>query len=388
MMHEPTWDAPPVPLTFSPEMIRDDGKGRNKISGGPGEPQTINLPVPADVMTAATSGKVTTASTMQWTYTPKDGRFTPKNQIVRSIIEATAREGWKRPVYFSVTSGDEYAGLYPFCVQQGMAYRVMPVPGGNGRMDIEATKGALLGALEGDEYTVEPKRAFKFRGLADRSVSLLGQDDHRRPINLFYHQIFLTLAEQMIYFENDPAGAVEVLDKMIALVPPDRAGPPVPYGEVYSFYIRIAELYQDAGAAEKAKTWATQALDELARIGSYPRGGYGGQDIPPAMAQAKGLSISGQHDQALNLLDQMLAQQPNDQNAQLERDAVRIWKALAAGDTTAARLSMQQALESYGSPEDMRSQVLMSRFPDLFGTSAFPADDAVAEVTEAAGAGE
>ena len=48
--------------------------------------------------------------------------------------------------------------------------------------------------------------------------------------------------------------------------------------------------------------------------------------------------------------------------------------------------------EQYGHlkdiPQDMRSQVLMSRFPDLFGTSAFPADDAVAEVTEAAGAGE
>lgn len=366
MKHEPTWDAAPVPLTFTPEMIRDDGRGRNSINGGPGSPELLRLPVPGAVMATATDGAVTSDGVMEWTYTPKDGRFTPKNQIVRSIMEATAKEGWKRPVYFSVTAGDEYAGLYPFLLQQGMAYRVMPVPGGNGRMDVEATKEALMTDMPADEYSTEQKRVFKFRGLNDYSVSLLGQDDHRRPINLFYHQIYLTLAEQMIYLDDDPAGGVAVLDRMIAVIPPDRAGPPVPYGEIYSFYIRIAELYQDGGAPEKAKEWAEKALAEIEEVGSNIRPGYG-QDTPPALAQAKAWSLLGKYDRALEILDAMVARNPNDQNAQVERDAARIAQALASGDSGTARTEMQRALTSYGSPEDLRSQVIMARFPDLFG---------------------
>ena len=134
MKLEPSWNASPVPMTFPLAQLKDQGNGRNGVNHTQGAPSTVKLPVPADVMAWATDGAVTTPFEMEWRYEPTEGgnTFTPKNQIVRSIVEQTAREGWKRPVYFSVTTGNEYVGLMPFLRLEGMALRVMPVNQGGG----------------------------------------------------------------------------------------------------------------------------------------------------------------------------------------------------------------------------------------------------------------
>ena len=384
MKHEPAWDAAPVPLTFPPDMLRDDGTGRNKINGGVGEAEEVRLPVPGAVMSAATDGAVSTDGEMVWTYTPNGDRFTPKNQIVRSIVTQTALEGWERPIYFSVTAGNEYAGLMNYLRQEGMAYRVMPIQQAGLNLNLDIMKKSLLEPIEGDEYHKDQHYGFKFRNLNNPGVWFLGQDDHRRPMNLFYHQLFITLAEQMIYLGDDRAGAVEVLDRMVELVPPGRFGPPVPYGESYSFYTKLAELYRDAGATEQARRWAQAALDDLAEVQASevaPRISQG--DYRPYEVQAKNQAILGDFQSALTLYEQILAQQPNDQNAQVERDALLVAQALSTGDTTTARTRMAEAISSYGSPQDMRSQVLQSRFPEVALTFAAPdnADVATGEGT-------
>ncbi len=366
MKHEPAWDAAPVPLTFTPEMIRDDGTGRNQINGGIGDPEEIRLPVPGSILSEATDGAISTDGEMVWTYTPTGDRFTPKNQIVRSIVTQNALEGWKRSIYFSVTAGNEYAGLMSFLRQEGMAYRVMPIEQAGLNLNLEIMKKSLLEPIEGDEFYTEQHYGFKFRNLNNPNVWFLGQDDHRRPMNLFYHQLFITLAEQMIYLQNDRAGAVEVLDRMVELVPPGRFGPPVPYGESYSFYTKLAELYRDAGAQDKARKWAQEALDRLAEVtesGVAPR--LYQEDYRPFEVQAKNQAILGDYQTALTLYEQILQQTPNDQNAQVERDALLVEQALSTGDSAAARERLMEAITSYGSPEDMRSQVLMARFPDI-----------------------
>lgn len=388
MKFEPTWDAAPVPLTFSAEMIRDNGSGRNQINGGAGDPEVVRLPVPASVMEEATNGEVKSAGEMVWTFTPgQDGRFTPKNQIVRSIMTATALEGWKRPLYFSVTAGNEYAGLMNYLRQEGMAYRVMPVKQAGLNLDIEVMKKSLLEPVEGDEYFTEQNYGFKFRNLNNRDVYFLGQDDHRRPMNLFYHQLYITLAEQLLYLKDDRAGAIEVLDKMVELIPPDRFGPPVPYGESYSFYTKLAELYRDAGATDKARVWAQEALDQVEAVSSTgvsPR--YISQeDYQPNYVYAKARAIMGDYEAALSAYSDILSRAPNDQNAQVDRDAILIEQALSSGDTSAARDRLLEAVTSYGSPEDMRAQVLLSRFPELFASYAAPLATAEEDGTEVEG---
>lgn len=381
MKHEPAWDAAPVPLTFTAEMIRDDGRGRNQINPARGEPTPVSLPVPAEVMAEATGGEVTAAGTMNWTFTPSgDGVFSPKNQIVRSIVEASAREGWKRPIYFSVTAGNEYAGLMNFLRQEGMAYRVMPVEQRGLNLNIDVMKKCLLEPIEGDEFHRDQHYGFKFRNLNNPDVYFLGQDDHRRPINLFYHQLYITLAEQLLYLEQNRKDAERVIDRMIELVPPGRFGPPVPYGESYGFYTKIAELYRDAGATAKAREWATRAREEYEKVmaimgasGVQPRY-ISREDYQPQFVVAKLEAILGNYEAAIGYYDQILAQAPNDQNAQVERDATVVESALAQGDSSAARAALRDALDSYGTMNDLRSQILVSRFPGLMQTS-FQAPD-------------
>ncbi|MGE3800444.1 MAG: DUF2723 domain-containing protein [Candidatus Kapaibacterium sp.] len=384
MKQEPTWDAAPVPMTFTLQQIKDKGDGRNEVNPTRGAPTNITLPVPADVMKWATNGAVTSGGEFNWTYEPGEGGvFSPKNQIVRSIVVQTAKEGWKRPIFFSLTTGNEYAGLYPFLRQEGMALRVMPVEQKESIYNLDVMKKCLMETLPGDEYFTDQHYGFKFRGLNDPNANFLGQEDHRRPINFYYHQLYIRLTEQLLYGENDPAGAVAVLDKMVETIPPNRFGPPIPYlpfMEEYGFLTKIAELYRDAGATEKAREWAQKALDDL--NGILQSGGQARfdprnpQDYTAVQVQAKTTAILGNYSEALSLYERMLQEQPNNQPVQVERDALLIEQALSKKDSAAARKILTDALTSYGSNLDQRARLLLSRFPSLAGNLAAEPDNA------------
>ena len=368
MKKEPSWDAAPVPLDLPDEMIRDNGKGQNQVSYAQGTPQQIVLPVPAALMSWATKGESTSAGTMVWDYTPQDmggGQmyFSPKNQIVRSIVETNAKQGWKRPIFFSLTSGNEYAGLTPYLRQEGMAYRVMPVRQQGIAIDIDMMRKSLLKTLEGDKYFPDQHYGFKFRGLNDPDVRFLGQDDHRRPMNIFYHRLYLAFAEQYLYVEENKKGAIEVLDKMIEVIPPGRFGPPVPYGETYSFLTKIAELYRDAGAVDKAREWAQKARTEMERVVKTAAGPrmISNEDYTPSEVAAKTSAIMGNYAEALKLYDDILAQAPDNMEAQVDRASVQIQQKLAAKDSAGARAVIQEAIKGYGSADDPRSRLLLSR---------------------------
>ena len=373
MKLEPSWNAPPVPMTFHVEQIKDKGNGRNDVNPTRGGPRIVKLPVPADVMAWATNGKVRTAGEMEWKYEPKEGDlFTPKNQIVRSIVEQTAKEGWKRPIYFSLTTGNEWAGLYPFLRQEGMAQRVMPVAQSGSPIDVDIMRKCLIETLPDDEYYTDQHYGFKFRGLNDPGVYFFGQDDHRRPINFYYHQIYIQFAQQLLYLDNDREGAIAVLDKMVETIPPTKFGPPVPYLpylEDYGFLTKIAEIYRDAGATEKAREWAQKALDEadaIVQSGAIPRyDSRNSQDYTVDQVRARTATILGNYREASQIYEQMLARNPNNQSAKVERDGIRIEQALASGDSATAQKLFDEALASYGAAGDQRALLLGRRFPSL-----------------------
>ena len=363
MKKEPVWNAPPVPMTFPDEVIADQGNGQNGLSYARGEARMISLPVPANIMAWATNGADSSDGTMRWEFSPTGNFgdqvvFTPKNQIVQSIMEQVAKEGWKRPIYFSVTAGNEFAGLQPFVRGEGMAYRVMPVQQGGLKLDKDIMWKCLMETLPADESYTDQHYGFKFRGLNDPSAHFLGQDDHRRPVNYFYHSLYIQFAEQLLFMEGDSKAAVEVLNKMVEQVSPEKFGPPAQFGETYGFLIKIAALYRDAGDAEKAKEFADRALKmvtELNSEGFLPRVYQGGpvEDFPTYVVGTAS-AILGDYDAASNAYQELLAtMRPNDPAIQFELQALEIARKLGSGDMSGAQEAYQSMMSNLGPPRSI-----------------------------------
>lgn len=389
MKTEASWDAPPVPMTFPVNMLLDDGSGRNKIGPAQGAATMVTVPVPGRVMSWATNGKNSADGTMQWQFTPTgsyrgEGYFSPKNQIVRSIVEQTAKEGWERPVFFSQTVGNEFAGLEPYLRMEGMAYRVMPVEQTGFQTNDEVLRKCLLETLPDDEWHTEQHYGFKFRGLNNPHGHFLGQEDHRRAINFFYHRIYVQFAQQLLYGADDKKGAIAVLDKMVELIPPDRFGPPpqLQLGETYAFLAKIAMLYRDAGATEQAKAMAQKVLDrvdELTAEGFLPR--VFSPEDQPDFARGVALAILGDYTAAMDALDKSGQQMSNPSSVLFEKEMIRIEQMIAKGDSAGARTALQKLVTDAGLPaSDQRVRSMIIRFPSLsnvFDTAA-PAPSAPA----------
>lgn len=377
MKTEAAWDAPPVPMTFTIDMIRDDGTGRNKIGGARGGPTKVQIPVPGRVMDWATKGANKSDGVMVWDFTPTgnyggESYFSPKNQIVRSILEQSAREGWERPIFFSQTVGNEFAGLEPFLRMEGMAYRVMPVNQRGFQTDTEILRKCLLETLPPDEWHTEQHYGFKFRGLNEPNAHFLGQEDHRRAINFFYHRMYIQFAQQLLYAEGDKQGAIEVLNKMVELIPPDRFGPPpqLGLGETYGFLAKIAAMYRDAGATDKAKEMAQKILDRVNALeedGFLPR--VVSPEDQPDFARGLALGIMGDYGAALDAMDLSAQRLSNPSAAMLEKELIRVEQMAASGDSAGARNALQRLIgDSGASPADQRVQAMVTRFPNLIGS--------------------
>ena len=263
----------------------------------------------------------------------------------------------------------------------------------NPKMDMDIMRKCFIETLPGDEYYTTPHYGFKFRGLNDPDVYLFGQDDHRRPINFFYHQLYIRLAEQYLYQQSDRESAIATLDKMVETVAPTKFGPPVPYIPTYlgffeshGFLTKIAEVYRDAGAIEKAREWATKASDranKLIQSGGQPR--YDPrlvEDYSVDEVRAVTASILGNYQDALQVYQQMLDQNPNNQKAQVRRDGVRIQQALSSGDTATAQTLFEEALTSYGSAGDQRAVFLLRQFSSLLAIGATTDQEPVEAETE------
>jgi hypothetical protein len=112
-------------------MLSDDPKNKAQLNSGEFENflPTKNLALAVDrnaVIQNKTVPKEWESSipdTLAWTYN--------KNYVTRaelSILSILANNNWKRPIYFAATvPNDNYLGLDKYLVQEGFAYRLMPV---------------------------------------------------------------------------------------------------------------------------------------------------------------------------------------------------------------------------------------------------------------------
>lgn len=176
-------------------------------------------------------------SPMIWEYTEEDAF---KGDLAIMDIFATSK--WDRPLYFSTTvPSTQYKGLNKFFVQEGLAYRIVPVktgtpePGEFGMMDQVIMYENLM-------------NKFEWGNAADPSVYL---DENNKRMFSNFRRVFGNLGKRLLE-TGDTIKAMEVVRRGLQIVPPEKM--PNDF-----FSIGFAEVLFRAG--EKAE--GEKLLDEI-----------------------------------------------------------------------------------------------------------------------------
>lgn len=178
-------------------------------------------------------------SPMIWEYT-EDDAF--KGDL--AIMDLLATNNWTRPVYMSTTvPSSQYKGLEKFFVQEGMAYRIVPIR--TGRPD------------QGDFGMIDPEvmydnmmNKFGWGNAADPDVYL---DENNRRMLSNFRRIFGNLGNALLA-AGDTVRAVEAARKGLEIVPASKM--PNDY-----FSMSLAEVLLKAGEKEEAEKVIDEILD-------------------------------------------------------------------------------------------------------------------------------
>jgi hypothetical protein len=167
--------------------------------------------------------------------------FLDKGQMM--LLDLIASNNWERPIYFNYTSESATNfDLSPYLVQEGLAYRLLPVSKPSGLQDMVNTD-VMYGHVLND---------MKFRGLDNPKANL--NEDYRGFVQN-HRSMVTTLAEALI-FENDTTRAKEVLDFGMEKMPAEA----VPY-DVSS--IGFVQGYLDIDETETGRSMAMEIANQF-----------------------------------------------------------------------------------------------------------------------------
>ena len=170
-------------------------------------------------------------SPMIWEYSDEDAF---KGDL--AIMDLLSTNNWERPVYISTTvPSSQYKGLEKYFIQEGMAYRVVPVK-------TDEPEQGEFGMI--DPFVMYDNMMNKFKwGNADDPAVYLDENNRRMFSN--FRRIFGNLGKKLL-IEGDTAKAVDVIHKGLSIVPADKL--PDDY-----FSIGAAEVLMRAGKIEEAE---------------------------------------------------------------------------------------------------------------------------------------
>ena len=169
-------------------------------------------------------------SPMIWEYTDADAF---KGDLV--IMDLLSTNKWERPVYFSTTvPSHQYKGLEKYFVQEGMAYRVVPVR----TDDSEPGEFGII-----DPYVMYDNMMNKFRwgNASDPSVYL---DENNRRMFSNFRRIFGNLGRELLQ-AGDTARALNVAHKALEIVPAGKL--PHDFFSIGAAEILIRSGHEDDG---------------------------------------------------------------------------------------------------------------------------------------------
>ncbi len=167
--------------------------------------------------------------TMEWTI---DGMGVQKNNLM--VLDLLAHNNWKRPIYFSVTTGtDSYLGLENYFQLEGMAYRLVP-------LNCKSVDGQS-GVVNTKEMYNNVMNKFTW-GNMDKPGIYIDETIMRMTMNL--RNNFARLANSLTA-EGKKDSAIKVIDKAFEVMPESN----VPYN--YFTWV-LVESYYKAGDTIKA----------------------------------------------------------------------------------------------------------------------------------------
>ncbi len=272
-------EEPRVPISLTDNQI-------SQLGLIPWEPQKIKIPVPASARSEVL-GEIDVASTahaeplselevnVQPTIMGRALRV--QDFMILNIIYANQ---WKKPINFAVTvSDDNKVNLDPWLRMDGLAFKLVPMDG-----EVLARERLHKNLFED----------FKYRGLNDKSVYY---DDNVIGLLQNYRAGFLRLAQEYLMQRNN-ARVIETLDKMEQVIPESVI--PVPD---YRLSLRIGQIYELAGKSDEFVRRAEEVIK------SKP------EDPMVYGYLVASLSRIGNHQRAVELLEEWLKRHPEDREA-------------------------------------------------------------------------
>ncbi|MCQ2311416.1 MAG: DUF2723 domain-containing protein [Paludibacteraceae bacterium] len=167
-------------------------------------------------------------------------RYTRSEMMIMEMLQNIANDGWKRPIYFAVTVGnDYYLGLEPYFENCGMAYRITPNRSADGheRVDTEKMYDNMM-------------HKFRYGNMNKPGIYI---DENLMRMCRTHRMMFAQLAEELVR-EGQRDKAIEVLDYADEVLP----GYNVPY-ETTS--VSMGSLYYFLNQPEKANRLMTAVAD-------------------------------------------------------------------------------------------------------------------------------
>ncbi len=185
----------------------------------------------------------------------------PKNVVYKNdlmVLNLLSNNNWKRPVYFAITiPGSAIPGIQDFFLDEGMAYRFVPVKKNN--------RDPEYGFVDPDIMYDNVMNKFVWGNITDPHVYL---DENNRRMISNYRNVFNRLALSLIQ-ENRMDSARQVLEKCVELMP-DR----VAHYDYFSLAtVRNAYAVGDTSLARQvAAGIATNISQELSFIATLRAG--------------------------------------------------------------------------------------------------------------------
>ena len=178
-----------------------------------------------------------------------DGTDVLKNDL--AIMDLFTGSKWNRPIYFSTTvPSSQYKGLEKYFVQEGLAYRIVPI-------SIDSAADGSIGMIDTRLMYDNMMNNFKWGNASDPKVYL---DENNRRMFSNYKRIFGELALALID-EGDSTKAIEVAHRGLELVPENKMPNDYFSFQLAEVLIRSGERAEGEELINKIVTYARQYLD-------------------------------------------------------------------------------------------------------------------------------
>ncbi len=204
---------------------------------------TKNIAINVDKQAVVRNGLVSTADSAlidnQILFTLSGNTLTKGDLAFLNILAGVAKEGWKRPIYFSCgfAGGGDYQGLDEYVQMDGLANKLVPIRTAGSSPQIGAPQRVNVNkSLE--LYT----KKFLWGGTERKDVYF----DEKNRYMLMTYRFSGTKVAQALIRDNRKADALTLLDKITGNISYES----YPYDQsMWS----VTEAYYQAGAPDKAR---------------------------------------------------------------------------------------------------------------------------------------